>query len=112
VLNAWKEREPGFIRRRQRITEIEGAVPAFADDVEMAKLGSDEDTEIEVAAPAEQAEAQPQSGAVATAERPSDGNGSDPAADDGEPDAASERRQRNAERRARRQQRRKHGRNR
>jgi len=114
VLNAWKEREPGFVRRRQRITEAEGGVPAFADDVTLAKLGGDEDPEAEVAAPAEgQAEAQPQAGAVATAERPGDGNGADPAAGDGAADAAStERRQRNAERRARRQQRRKHGRNR
>jgi len=114
VLTAWKEREPGFIRRRERIAEVEGTVPAFADDVTMAKLGTDEETEAEVAAPAEQAEeAQPQAGAVATVERPSDGNGADPAAGDGATDSAStERRQRNAERRARRQQRRKHGRNR
>ena len=34
VLTAWKEREPGFIRRRLRIAEVEGGlVPAFADDV-------------------------------------------------------------------------------
>ena len=33
VLTAWKEREPGFVRRRQRIAEVEGSVPAFADDV-------------------------------------------------------------------------------
>jgi SecD/SecF fusion protein len=113
VLNAWKEREPGFVRRRQRITEAEGVVPAFADDVTIATLGGDEDSEVEGAAPAEQAEAESQAGAVATAERPSDGNGADPAVGDGEPDAAStERRQRNADRRARRQARRKHGRNR
>jgi SecD/SecF fusion protein len=111
VLNAWKEREPGFMRRRQLITETEGTVPAFADDVTMAKLGGEE--EAGVADPVEQAEAEPQAGAVATIERPSDGNGADPAAGDGDPDADStQRRQRNAERRARRQQRRKHGRNR
>ena len=114
VLNAWKEREPGFVRRRQRITEIEGSVPAFADDVAMAKLGHDEEAGAEVVPAAEQAgEAQPQAGAVATVERPSDGNGADPTAGDGESDgAATERRKRNAERRARRQARRKHGRNR
>ena len=39
VLTAWKEREPGFVRRRLRIAEAEGSVPAFADDVAMAKLG-------------------------------------------------------------------------
>ena len=38
VLTAWKEREPGFARRRERIAEVDGTVPAFADDVELAKL--------------------------------------------------------------------------
>jgi SecD/SecF fusion protein len=114
VLNAWKEREPGFVRRRQRISEIEGSVPAFADDIAMAKLSGDEEAEAEVAPAAEQAgEAQPQAGAVATVERSGEGNGADPTATDGQPDGeATERRKRNAERRARRQQRRKHGRNR
>jgi SecD/SecF fusion protein len=114
VLTAWKEREPGFVRRRQRIAELEGSVPAFAEDVAMARLSSDEELEGEAAASVERPEeAQPQAGAVATVERPSDGNGADPVAGDGEVDGAStERRKRNAERRARRQQRRKHGRNR
>ena len=114
VLTAWKEREPGFIRRRERIAEIEGTVPAFADDITMAKLGTDEEVEAEIVAPAEHAEeAQPQTGAVATVERQSDGNGADPASGDGAGDSGSaDRRKRNAERRARRQQRRKHGRNR
>jgi SecD/SecF fusion protein len=114
VLNAWKEREPGFARRRQRIAEIEGGkIPAYADDVAMAKLGRDDDPETdsgrEVEAPA--AEAAPS--AVATAERPEDsGNGSAVLGDgDGDGESA-ERRQRNAERRARRQARRKHGRKR
>src|SRR5215218_3655830 len=32
VLTAWKEREPGFVRRRLRIAEVEGGVvPAYAD---------------------------------------------------------------------------------
>jgi SecD/SecF fusion protein len=114
VLTAWKEREPGFIRRRLRIAEVEGTVPAFADDVAMAKLSTDEEAEAEVSPPADGAgEAQPQPGAVATVERPSDGNGAGPAAGDGEAESGTtERRRRNAERRARRQQRRKHGRNR
>ena len=48
VLTAWKEREPGFVRRRLRIAETEGSVPAFADDIAMAKLGrGDEETEAE-----------------------------------------------------------------
>jgi SecD/SecF fusion protein len=111
VLTAWKEREPGFVRRRLRIAEAEGSVPAFADDVAMAELG-DEESEAEIAAATDQPEAQPQAGAVATAERPGEGSGGDPAAN-GEGDAASaERRERNAERKARRQARRKHGRNR
>jgi SecD/SecF fusion protein len=112
VLTAWKEREPGFVRRRLRIAADEGSVPAFADDIEIARLGSDEESEAEVAAVAEQPQAQPQAGAVATVERTSEGNGADPVTN-GEADSASaERRQRNAERRARRQARRKHGRKR
>ena len=105
VLTAWKEREPSFARRRTRIAEAEGRVPAFADDIERATLASDDETEAEGAAEAEEPE---KAGAVATVER-TGGNGGDPVADDGE-SASSERRQRNAERRARRQQRRKHGR--
>jgi SecD/SecF fusion protein len=112
VLTAWKEREPGFVRRRTRIAEDEGSVPAFADDIETAKLAVDEEPEALATAEVEAQEpaGQPQPGAVATVERT--GNGADPAKN-GEGEAAStERRERNAERRARRQQRRKHGRNR
>jgi SecD/SecF fusion protein len=114
VLTAWKEREPGFIRRRLRIAEAEGGVvPAFADDMDVARLGGEEEPESEPALPAGQAEdaaAEPAPGAVATAER-TGGNGGDPAAGDGDAESA-ERRQRNAERKARRQARRKHGRKR
>jgi SecD/SecF fusion protein len=111
VLTAWKEREPGFVRRRLRIAQVEGRVPAFADDVAMAELSSDDESEAEMGVEGGAA-AQPQASAVATVERTSDGDGADPASN-GEADAAStERRQRNAERRARRQARRKHGRNR
>jgi SecD/SecF fusion protein len=121
VLTAWKEREPGFARRRQRIAEIEGGrVPAYADEVETAKLGRDDELEADpVARVAEAPAAEPEvaAGAVATAERPEDpGNGSgalgdEDGAGDGNGDSA-ERRQRNAERRARREARRKHGRKR
>jgi hypothetical protein len=112
VLTAWKEREPGFVRRRLRIAEAEGSVPAFADDIVSADLSSDDEREAEMTAAAGEPEAQPQAGAVATAERAPGGNGADPAAN-GEADADSaERRQRNAERKARRQARRKHGRKR
>ena len=112
VLTAWKEREPGFVRRRARIAEVEGGVvPAFADEIETAKLAVDDEAEsVPAGAEAEETAEQPQPGAVATVERT--GNGGDPAKN-GEGDSVSaERRQRNAERRARRQQRRKHGRNR
>ncbi|HEV7563260.1 MAG TPA: protein translocase subunit SecF, partial [Solirubrobacterales bacterium] len=113
VLTAWKEREPGFIRRRLRIAEVEGGVvPAYADDVQTALLGGDEGSETELAPEpeiaSEQPEAEPQRGAVATAERPTEGNGGDPGPDT----ASAERRERNEARRARRQARRKHGRNR
>jgi SecD/SecF fusion protein len=111
VLTAWKEREPSFERRRTRIAEVEGSVPAFADDIEIAKLSTDEETEAEAEAAAEAEEAEPKAGAVATVER-TGGNGGDPVAGDGVESASAERRRRNAERRARRQQRRKHGRNR
>jgi len=50
VLTAWKEREPGFVRRRLRIAEAEGGhVPAYADEIEMAKLGRDDEREGEAA---------------------------------------------------------------
>jgi SecD/SecF fusion protein len=116
VLTAWKEREPGFVRRRLRIQEVEGGrVPAYADDIEMAKLGRDDEREAPVAAPvAEEPAAEAAPGAVATVERTTDpaGNGSGSLTNgDGDGDEASaERRKRNAERKARRQARRKHGR--
>jgi SecD/SecF fusion protein len=115
VLTAWKEREPGFVRRRLRIAEVEGGVPAFADEIEISKLGADEESEAEIAAVeagAGDPASQPQPGAVATVERTAEGNGADPAASAEADSASVERRERNAERRARRQQRRKHGRKR
>ncbi len=115
VLTAWKELEPGFIRRRLRIAEVEGGVvPAYADDVQSALLaedaqaeGDDEPEEVDMAA---EVAADTRAEAVATAGRTSKGNGSDPAS--AAEEASAERRARNEERRARRQQRRKHGRNR
>jgi len=115
VLTAWKEREPGFARRRERIAALDGTVPAFADDVELAKLADDSESEAEIeeGEAAAEREAQRPAGAVATAEPEGDGagpssNGETAAAEQ----ASAERRQRNAERRERRQRRRKHGRNR
>ncbi len=127
VLTAWKEREPGFIRRRLRIAEVEGYVPAYADDVATAALAQDDEAEAETAVEADRsgtgaaAEPEPVSGAVATAELPEEsGNGAGPGGGEesenggGEPvsSASAERRKRNDERRARRAQRRKHGRKR
>jgi SecD/SecF fusion protein len=95
VLTAWKEREPGFARRRARIAEVDGTVPAFADEVTLARLGEEEsDAEIE------------EELAAVTVGEPPGGNGGDPEKD------STERRERNARRRERRQKRRKHGRNR
>ncbi|MFN8217942.1 MAG: protein translocase subunit SecD [Solirubrobacterales bacterium] len=118
VLSAWKEREPGFIRRRLRIAEVEGGVvPAYADDTQAKLLADDAHTEgddrpEEVDMEAEvAAEEHPEP--VATAERPAPGNGGDPAPPQSATEEASaERRARNEARRARRQQRRKHGRSR
>jgi SecD/SecF fusion protein len=112
VLTAWKEREPSFVRRRERLAGPDGKVPAFADEVELAKLESESEAKAgaeAVAAP------EPREAAVATAEA-GGGDGGDPATN-GEPPpvdpAAAERAERNARRRERRrQQRRKHGRNR
>ncbi|HEY5942544.1 MAG TPA: protein translocase subunit SecD [Solirubrobacterales bacterium] len=117
VLSAWKEREPGFIRRRLRIAEVEGGrVPPYADEIEMAKLGRDDESEAEAPQSGEEPTVEPATGAVATVERSEDsGNGSGTLSNgDGEAaaSASAERRQRNADRRARRQARRKHGRGR
>ncbi len=118
VLNAWKEREPGFQQRRERIAAAHGSVPAFADELEVARL-DDEPGGAEVEGPAAaQLEPEPRPSAVATAEPPADGDGdgAEPSTDS-EPQAAAdpasvERRERNQQRRERRQQRRKHGRSR
>ncbi|HXV05465.1 MAG TPA: protein translocase subunit SecD [Solirubrobacterales bacterium] len=109
VLTAWKEREPAFARRRERIEETTGRVPAFADEIETAKLEEAEATEIEgelaaVAAP---------SAAAMPPEALSNGEPPAAAIDQAAVERASdERREREARRRERRQKRRKHGRNR
>ena len=116
VLTAWKEREPGFIRRRERIVAIDGNVPAFAEDGDLAMLADDGETDVEIEEEvATQRQPQPKAGAVATVEPPADGDGGKPSSN-GEPPAtdpeAAARRDRDEKRRARRQQRRKHGRKR
>ncbi len=116
VLTAWKEREPGFSRRRERIAGLDGTVPAFADETELAKLADDSESEaaVEEGEAAAEREAQAPAGAVATVEP--DGDDGPAASSNGEAAAAekasAERRRRNAERREKRQRRRKHGRNR
>jgi SecD/SecF fusion protein len=114
VLTAWKEREPSFARRREKIAELDGSIPPFADEIALAKIGDDEsDAEIEEVLAAE-GEPEPAPRAVATVEPPG-GDGAEPSSN-GEPvssdPVSAERRERNARRRERRQQRRKHGRNR
>ncbi|HEX5762161.1 MAG TPA: protein translocase subunit SecD [Solirubrobacterales bacterium] len=99
VLTAWKEREPGFVRRRERIASSEGKVPAFVDDTELARLDGEEAAQEAEIVPEEEEE-------VALVGAEPDG------AKDGDDPAAAERRERNRRRRERRQQRRKHGRNR
>jgi SecD/SecF fusion protein len=141
VLTAWKEREPQYIRRRQRIAEVEGGtVPAFADDVQVARLASDDETEEEIA-PEELERAaasgrKGRGGGVATAEISENGSSTDGVVapePSGAPEASTapgteeepsagapgggdpesvERRKRNEERRAKRAQRRKGGRRR
>jgi len=115
VLTAWKEREPGFKRRREKIVEMDGAVPPFADEMAMAKLGEDTETdaEIEQVLAATETESEPAPRAVATVEPPG-GDGGDPSSngEQAADPAAAERRERNERRRERRQKRRKHGRNR
>jgi SecD/SecF fusion protein len=116
VLTAWKEREPSFIRRRERIASVDGTVPAFADETELARLGADGETDVELEeAIAAQTESRPKAGAVATAEPIDDGTAPSSNGEPSEPvdpAAAAERRERNQRRRERRRQRRKHGRNR
>ncbi len=114
VLTAWKEREPAFIRRRLRIAEVEGGrVPAYADEIEMAKLGRDDEPEAEPSPAIEESAIEPTASAVATVERtedPTGGNGADPRTNGDGDSVSAERRKRNEERRARRKARRKHGR--
>ncbi len=116
VLTAWKEREPGFIRRRERIVAIDGTVPAFAEEGDLAMLADDGETDVEIEEDvAAQRQAQPKAGAVATAEPPVEGDGAKQSSN-GEPPAVdpadAARRERDEKRRARRAQRRKHGRKR
>ncbi len=130
VLNAWKEREPAYRRRRARIEQIDGTVPAFADDIAVAKLSADEETDEQIDAaiaekrrdgavtPPGELEPETESEAEGEAIAPAalaESPGTDGHGDDAPPEAGSRGAER-AARRERRQQRggrrRKHGRNR
>jgi SecD/SecF fusion protein len=128
VLTAWKEREPGYQRRRARIEGAMGRVPAFADDMEVAGIPAEEERPEEervgVAAPAKgtaparpPAAPEPASRDVTPAGAPPLDEGDGAGAPE-EPErlvgagAGAQRRQKNAKRRRQRQRRRKHGRNR
>ncbi len=117
VLTAWKEREPGFARRRERIAAIDGSVPAFADEIELARIAEDgEETDLELEEEiASKREERPKASAVATVEPASRSDGGGPSSNGEPPEvdpAAVARRERDERRRERRKQRRKHGRKR
>ena len=48
VLTAWKEREPGFVRRRERIAAADGTSRPSPTKLELAKLGDDAATDAEL----------------------------------------------------------------
>ncbi|HWB69225.1 MAG TPA: protein translocase subunit SecD [Solirubrobacterales bacterium] len=114
VLTAWKEREPSFTRRRERIEELDGTVPPYADEADLAKLEEDVESDAEIAdgIAARRAEASGEGG-VATVEAPPVAEPEhDEETEPQGPSPSAESREREERRRARRQQRRKHGRNR
>jgi SecD/SecF fusion protein len=43
VLAYWKDREPGYRRRARQQIESQGYIPAFAEDMEVAKIDDEED---------------------------------------------------------------------
>jgi SecD/SecF fusion protein len=106
VLTAWKERETTFVRRRTRIVESAGHVPAYAEEIKVAKVGDvevplEDEEEEEIAAP--------------EPEPPEDGDTAEPLVGTGA--SAAESRLSDASKkvqrqRRQRQKRRKHGRNR
>ena len=124
VLTAWKEREPAFRRRRERIEQSQGYVPAFAEEIEVAKLRPEEETEEELEeleVEEKKAESVEAIGDALTSEDLEEqaAEGGDGAGEPAEPlvgaeagPARAERQARNAKRRRQRQRRRKHGRNR
>jgi SecD/SecF fusion protein len=123
VLTAWKEREPAYRHRRARIAQIDGTVPAYAEDVEVAKLSSDDETDEEIEAAiaekqreargdAEPAEAETEAIAPAALAESLSHDGADDASAEPESDSRAAERAARRERRQKRGGRRKHGRNR
>jgi SecD/SecF fusion protein len=130
VLTAWKEREPEFRARHDRIALASGTVPAFAEEIAVAKLPEAEEEEEEEVEPEEPlTPASQAAGRRSQAEvlREAGLAGEEDGAGDGAPDEVSEerligasgdgegsakRRERSEKRSRRRQRRRKHGRNR
>src|SRR4051794_676095 len=129
VLTHWKEREPAYRARRQRLIDEMGHLPTFPEENVVAKLG-DAEAKAEPAAPttAPAAAAEPAATATAVIEKPEkqpepetgDGDGSDGARSPaqgraGAPaqgDGAKAKRAQRAERRRQQRRRRKHGRHR
>jgi SecD/SecF fusion protein len=132
VLTAWKEHEPELRARRERIEAAMGTVPAFMEEVPVAKVGKveeveeveEEEVEEPQPTPASQAEgrrSQTEILAEAGLAREQDSAGDGAAGEVSEDQAvgassdgegSTERREKGAKRRSRRQRRRKHGRRR
>jgi len=133
VLTAWKEREPAFRGRRKRIEDSAGEVPAFAEEMVVAKLGRDRTAAERPAdaltagrvdrgpdgAPApgkpeadEPVPAEPELDEPPPAAAEPDEPEAEPLVGAGAAEQRAERREKAARRRRQRQRRRKHGRNR
>src|SRR3954451_11436413 len=130
VLTHWKEREPAYRSRRQRLIDEMGYLPTFPEESVVAKLGEDGEPAPEPRVPArvgaESAAEEAETGAVAVEEpapepTPAEVDGGDGAESAGEPaptaptqgdGAEAERQQREQRRKRQQRRRRKHGRHR
>jgi SecD/SecF fusion protein len=132
VLTAWKEREPEYRARHDRIASASGEVPAFAEEIAVAKLPEVEEEEVEVVevetaeplTPASQAAGRrSQAEVLREAGLAGEGDGAGDGAPEevpeerligtsGDGEGSAKRRERSEKRSRRRQRRRKHGRNR
>jgi SecD/SecF fusion protein len=118
VLTHWKQREPTYRARRERLLEAMGRVPTFPEDNVVAKLGADGEP-VTAAAVAEATPAEPEPAEPAEAEVGEGSDGAPEEPEEPEPLATAagpqpDRTPRSERQRKRRQQRRrrKHGRNR